>query len=223
MGEVSNSGLGRRAFAAIVIAIVAVIVVQSIAHLVVRLRLDRADTIVDLDRSNGLPDLVSTVALAAGAAGATVLAMRSARSRRVAAAAAAALLGALTVADLMHDGAHPFRQAGPFVIAIVLATAALLALIVLEASHRARITLVVAAAVLGGSFLAAGLDRLEWFDRNPGEPIAEYRVVAKEGLELLGWSLVTLVLWDEALRRGRLTSTTARASRAQAPSRRRAA
>jgi len=123
----------------------------------------------------------------------------------------------------MHDGAHPFRRAGPLVIAIVVATAVLLAIIAADAAHRARVTLVVAAAVLGGSFLAAGLDRLEWFDRDPGEPIAEYRVVAKEGLELLGWSLVALALWDEALRRGPLTSTTARASRAQAPSRRRAA
>jgi hypothetical protein len=222
VGEVSRSGLGGRAFAAVVVAIVAIAVAQSVMHLVVRLGLDRADTLVDLDRSNGLPDLVSTVALAACAVGAAVLAWRIAGSRRTAAAAAAALLAALTVADVMHDGAHPFRRAGPLVIATVLATAALLAYIAVDASHRARITLAVAAVVLGGSFLVTGLDRLEWFDRNRGEPIAEYRVVAKEGLELLGWSLMALALWDEAVRCGPLTSTTARASRAQAPSRRRA-
>jgi len=144
--------------------------------------------------------------------------------RPLAAAAAACLLAALTVADLMHDGAHPFRRAGPLVIAIVLATAAVLAFIAVAASHRTRVTLVVAAAVLGGSFLAAGLDRLEWFDPNPGEPITEYRVVAKEGLELLGWSLVALALWGEAFRRrATVTVPTVTASRAPAASRRRAA
>ena len=64
----------------------------------------------------------------------------------------------------------------------------------------------------------------QWFERARGDPIAEYQIVAKEGLELLGWSLVALALWDEALcRRRALTAARARASRARAPSRRHAA
>ena len=39
------------------------------------------------------------------------------------------------------------------------------------------------------------------FERERGDPIAEYQIVAKEGFELIGWSLVALALWDEALRR----------------------
>ena len=81
---------------------------------------------------------------------------------------------------------------------------------------------------LCGSFLVTALDQLDAgrFERSRGDPIAEYQIVAKEGLELLGWSLVALALWDEALRRrsrSRREPATARASRARAASRRRAA
>ena len=59
-----------------------------------------------------------------------------------------------------------------------------------------------ATIVLAGSFLVGGLERFDpmRFQRERGDPIAEYQIVAKEGLELLGWSLVALALWDEALR-----------------------
>ncbi len=110
-------------------------------------------------------------------------------------------------------------------IALVAVAAVLLAIVGLASGLRPRATLGVAVLVLASSFLVTGLDRLDhWFERARGDPIAEYQIVAKEGLELLGWSLVALALWDEALcRRRALTAATARASRAQAPSRRRAA
>jgi hypothetical protein len=90
---------------------------------------------------------------------------------------------------------------------------------------RVRTTSAAASLALASSFLAAGLERFDRvFERARGEPIAECRVVAKEGLEAVGWSLVALALWDEALR-GASTAgaATARASRAPAASRRRAA
>jgi hypothetical protein len=79
-------------------------------------------------------------------------------------------------------------------------------------------------ALLLCSFLVSGLDRYDHrFERERGDPIAEYQIVAKEGLELLGWSLVALALWDEALRRRRARVPIARASRAPAAPTRRAA
>jgi hypothetical protein len=47
---------------------------QSAAHLAVVLGTDRVGTLVDLDHSNGVPDLVSTAALAGGVPRAVVLA-----------------------------------------------------------------------------------------------------------------------------------------------------
>jgi hypothetical protein len=79
--------------------------------------------------------------------------------------------------------------------------------------------------VLAASFFVTGLDRLDhWFERERGDPIAEYQIVAKEGLELLGWSLVALALWDEALRRRAwVTMAAVQAAEPPRPSTRRAA
>ncbi len=49
-----------------------------------------------------------------------------------------------------------------------------------------------AVLVLCGSFLVTALDNVDAgrFERARGDSIAEYEIVVKEGLELLGWSLV---------------------------------
>jgi hypothetical protein len=137
----------------------------------------------------------------------------------------AAVLLLLTLADLLHDGAHPWSRSGPYVIALVLAAWVLLVIVAAASGPRARFTFAAAALIVAASFFTEGLDRLSHeLERERGDPIAEYRIVAKEGLELLGWSLVALALWDEALRRRAVvTLPTVRASRAPAPSRRRAA
>ncbi|HET6683944.1 MAG TPA: hypothetical protein VFG75_09630, partial [Gaiella sp.] len=135
-------------------------------------------------------------------------------------------LTGLTLADLFHDGAHPHHSSGPLVIWLILSTIALLAVLGHGAGRRVRWTLAAAFCCLAGSFLVIGLDRVDhWFERERGDAVAEYQIVAKEGLELLGWSLVALALWDEALRRRRalVTVSTTRASRAPAPPRRHAA
>lgn len=225
MGEGTDRGLGGWLFVAAVASVVALVAGQSAAHLYVVLRLGRVGTFVDLDRSNGLPDLISTLALLAAVGGAVLLAQRCDARRRREAWALAALLAALALADALHDGPHASAGGGWYVIALVVATGVLLAHVGLESNVRSRTTLGVAAVILIASFLVNGLDRADqWFERARGDPIAEYQIVAKEGLELLGWSLVALALWDEALcRRRALTAARARASRARAPSRRHAA
>jgi hypothetical protein len=226
MGEGPSGGIRRGTFAAWLTVIAAVVAAQSIVHLAVVLGANRLGTVVDLDRSNGLPDLVSTVALGSAAAGAAVAALGTEGTSRVVAALLSGSIALLTLADLAHDGAHPSSRVGRLVIAVVVVAALLTTLFAATSAHRARTTLGIAFCVLAGSFLVIGLDRFDHrFERARGEPIAEYQIVAKEGLELLGWSLVALALWDEALRRPLAVpdAPTARASRAQAASRRRAA
>jgi hypothetical protein len=220
------AGLGRLAFGGALIVIAALVVAQSVIHLLIVLRYHRLDTFVDLDRSNGLPDLVSTVALALAASGAAAVARRETGPQRIIAAALTGVLAGLMLADLIHDGAHPSSAKGWYVIGLVAVAAGLLGLVARAARAQARVTLVVAALVLASSFFVTGLDRLDHrFERARGERTAEYEIVAKEGLELLGWSLVALALWDEAFRRRRalVAVPIARASRAPAPSRRRVA
>jgi hypothetical protein len=225
MGEGRSGGFVRRAFVATVLAITALVLVQTVAHLVAVIGLDQIGTFVDLDRSNGLPDIVSTLALALAAVGAGLVAGRARGGAYVAGAALTAVLTCLTLADLLHDGAHPSSRSGPYVIALVLAAGLLLLVVGRASGPRARVTFGAAALVLAASFFVEGIDRLDHrFEGERGDPIAEYQIVAKEGFELLGWSLVALGLWDEALRRRRAASlATAPASRARAASRRRAA
>lgn len=194
----------RGMFGAWVLAIVSIVVLQSIAHLVMVLGADRAGSLLDLDRSNGIPDVVSTVVLAIAAAGAAMTSRHEMGARRLVFAVTAGLLATLTLADLLHDGAHPSRDNGPWVIALVVGTVGLLGFIAVEMGSRARVTLAVGVTLLAGSFLVGGLDRFDqWFERERGDAVTEVRIVAKEGFELLGWSFVALALWDEALTRRR--------------------
>jgi hypothetical protein len=226
MGEGRNGGFGRRAFVAILVVIAVLVAAQSVVHLVVVLRFARIGTMVDLDRSNGLPDLLSTAALGLAAAGALLVALRESRLPSPAAMVLTAILMLLTLADLLHDGAHPSSRSGPYVIALALAAVLLLVAVSADSCPRARLTFASAALFLASSFFVTGLDRIDGrFEHERGDPMAEYQIVAKEGLELLGWSLVALGLWEEALRRRRVSTVpvTGPASRAPAASRRRAA
>jgi hypothetical protein len=226
MGKGRIAGIDRPALAGGVIVIAVLVVAQSVVHLLVVLRLHRVDTLVDLDRSNGLPDIVSTAALMLAALGAGAVARRERGLQRVAAGLLASLLAALMLADAFHDGAHPSSAKGWYVIGLVAVAAGLLTVAALCAAPRAQVTLAIAVLGLGTSFLVTGLNRFDHrFERGREDPIAEYQIVAKDGLELLGWSLVALALWDEALRRRNFVraAVTAPASRGRAASRRRAA
>lgn len=217
--------MSRRGVVVTLAVIALLAIAQTVAHLVVVLDAGRIGTIVDLDRSNGLPDIVSTLALALATVGAGLVAWWGTGGRTPAAGGLAAVLAVLTLADILHDGAHPRSPDGAYVIGFVVVAGVLLALVGRACAPRTRATLVAAGATLVCSFLVTGLDRVNhWFERARGDPIAEYQIVAKEGLELVGWSLVALGLWDEALRRRRRSTglATATASRAPAASRRRA-
>ena len=108
-------------------------------------------------------------------------------------------LGALTIADVLHDGAHPATLHGKIVIGLVCLTGALLVVIANGATRRVQATLALAGCLLVGAFVVMGLDRFDpWFQRDRGDVVTEVRIVTKEGFELLGWSLVALALWDAA-------------------------
>ena len=194
-----RSGIRRGVFAAWAVVIVVVALLQSAVHLVVVLDAGRIGIVVDLDHSNGAPDLVSTGVVAAAAAGALSIARVGRGTRWIAAALAAALM-LVAAADVVHDGPHPTSGTGWLVIALVVTTGLLLACIAATSGARPRATLALAGCLLVGSFLVNGLDQVDpWFERQRGDPIAEYQILAKEGLELIGWSLVALALWDDAL------------------------
>ena len=221
------TGKRRGVFAGAIAAALVACLLQSGLHLAVVLGDDRVGSLFDLDRSNGVPDVISTLVLAAAFGGAAGLAACAVGRERMRAAGLAVMLGGLTAADAAHVGPHPSSVLAWLVITLVVLTGVLLAFAAVAWSDRSRVAVAVAACTLAASFLVNALDRLDAqrFERERGDAIAEYQIVVKEGLELLGWSLVALVLWDEAARRRRAVKAPATepASRARAASKPRAA
>lgn len=217
------SGVRRGVFTGWIAVTIAACVVQSILHLTTGVGHDRFGSLFDLDRSNGVPDVVSTLVLGVAAVGAAALAVVAGGRERALAAGLAVVLAVLASADAAHEGPHPSSLAGWLVIAVVVLAAVFLAVAAGGWNGRSRVTIALAACALGASFFVNALDRLDprRFEAARGEPIAEYQIVAKEGLELLGWSLVALVLWDEAIRRRRAGTTSARSPASPAPAARR--
>ena len=201
MGGGESSGMPSRAFRGWIAASLVLLVAQSIAHVALAMGADRPETALDVQHSNGVPDLVSSGVLALAALGALAVARHARGPDAIASLVAAFLLAVLVVADLLHDGAHPSSAGGVLVVGLVVATGISAGLVGLRGSRRCRINLAVAALMLGASFVASGIDRFELFEGRRGDAVKELRLVTKEGLELLGWSLVALALWDEALRR----------------------
>lgn len=224
MGKGLSGGFGRRTFRVAAFGILVLVVAQTIMDLVVTVGAGRHRGAFDLERSNSVPDLVSNLALAAAAAGALAVTLREERgARRTLMGSVSVLLVLLTIADFAHDGAHATSPGGLLVVGLAAAAVLLLAFCTSWFAARPRTTFVVAACVLAASLLSSGLRTMPAFNGRRSNPLKEFRIVTKEGLELAGWSLVALALWDEALARRQAAAATARASGAPAPSRRRAA
>jgi hypothetical protein len=193
--------MSNRARRMTVLGVAAVVAAQSAAHLVAVFVFDRVGSFVDLERSNGAADLISELVLAAAAAGAFRLAWAGGPKRRPIAVALAISLSVLTIDDVIHDGPHPSSWSGKVVIACVVGTVALLVVLASRMEPRARLTALVAIGMLAASFVVSDVDHLvRWFESDRGDIVDELQIVAKEALELGGWSLVALALWDQALR-----------------------
>jgi hypothetical protein len=76
------------------------------------------------------------IALATAAYGAGVIARRDRTSIRRVGSALAAVLGALTLADLLHAGAHPATAGGTLVVATSSCTAVLVGLVRMPRRRR---------------------------------------------------------------------------------------
>src|SRR6187402_1796123 len=105
---------------------VVVVAAQSGLHLVTVLGQGRLGSPFDLDRSNGVPDLVSTVVLALAALGAALLVGHGSGVERLVPWLTAPGLALLTLADVVHDGAHPAETVGRIVIGVSVGTLVLL-------------------------------------------------------------------------------------------------
>lgn len=152
----------------------------------------------DLDRNNGIPDLLSTAMLLISALGAATLAAVQRRGQW-AARVLAVVLVIVAVADALQAEPHA-NAAGISLVVTLVAAAILVVAVARRAPRRAAVVL-----ILGLCLLAAGFKAGYWYDQfmnvigfgdlRRGDLEYEFGIVIKQGLELLGWSLVAIGLW----------------------------
>jgi hypothetical protein len=176
--------------------------VQSAAGLVASLDFHSYSSPVDLERNNGLPDVLSTAVILAAALGAAALAAAATRDRWQA-AALSILLAIVALDDVLQEevGGSNLSNVWGISVVVTLATAALL--IIAVARHAPRVAglglvmglCFLAAAVYAADGYAQFLNLLGRGDQERGDLDYEVGVVLKQGLELLGWSFVAIGVW----------------------------
>ena len=193
--------MSRRAFRGSLAALALVVVVQSAAHLIAVGPLDSIDSIIDLDRSNGIPDVISTVLIAVAAGGAAALAWRTNGRERFAAWLLVACLVLIGVDDVVGVDRDVSAAATLIVTGLAIAATAALTAAAHAAGRRPAVTMAVGLVALAGTLFIGQLPELDqWFEQARGDTVIEVQILLKQGLELAGWGLVALGLWDEALR-----------------------
>lgn len=179
------------------------VVLQSIAHPVATGPLGELDSIVDLDRSNGIPDVVSTIVIAVATVGAIAVALRRKGWERVSALLLMACLGVVAVDDVVGVDRDFVAAATLTVTGFAILTVAAFAMADRASGPRAAVTITAGLLALMATLVIGQLPELApWFERARGDEIVELQIIAKQGFELAGWGLVALGLWDRALTLG---------------------
>jgi hypothetical protein len=182
-------------------------VAQSTIGLVAALVLNSYDSILDLDRNNGVPDLLSTGAIVAAAFAAVELAAAESGSHRWQATALALLLSMAALDDLLQEEARLGNPWGVSVVVTLVTLALLILAIARRAPRGAGVTLLIGLCLLAVAVKNAYeydqfLNVLGRGDQERGDLDYELGIVLKQGLEFLGWSLVAIGIWATALAAG---------------------
>jgi hypothetical protein len=180
-----------------------VLLAQSTIGLVAALALNSYDSVFDLDRNNGIPDLLSTAVILGAALGAAELAASRSRDRWLA-AALALLLSIVALDDLLQQEAGRGDAWGKSVVVTLLTFTLLLLAVARNAPRRAGLMLVIGLCLLAVAVKNAYeydqfLNMLGRGDQERGDFDYELGIVLKQGLEFVGWSLVAIGLWATAL------------------------
>lgn len=189
------------------------VILQSIVHLFATGPFGDLDSVVDLDRSNGIPDIVSTMAIIIACTGAAVLARRERRWKRVSAALLCGCLWVIAFDDLVGVDKDVKAYATLTATGIAIVVTGALAAVDRPTGTRPAVVMLSGLLALVGTLAFGQLPEIvPWFERARGDWLIELQIIIKQGLELAGWSLVALAVWDIAL--------AARGSRAAAQLRR---
>jgi hypothetical protein len=208
---VSTTTTRKRLVTASLLVAALFIVAQSVVHLIATVRFGVCDatgfaecpSIFDLDHNNGIADLVSTAVIATAALGAAVLGAGR-RPSELAALALAAVLFLVTLDDALHLKDNVGTASGVIVVGTILCAAALTMRVAVGVSRETRWLLLVGTAILALDAKTPYLyDQLMNAVGRPalgrGDLLYELGIVLDEAMELAGWTLLAVGLWDAAL------------------------
>jgi len=195
--------VSRRSFGLCLAAVAILVLLQSIAHLTATGPYGELDSIVDLDRSNAIPDVVSTIVITIAAAGAVAVAWRAHGRERASALLLAASLCVIAVDDIVGVDRDATAAATLTVTGLAVLAVAITAANAGEAGTRPAATIATGLVALVATLVVGQLPELApWFERARGDMVIELQIIVKQGLELAGWSLVAIGLWDRAVGHG---------------------
>ena len=180
-----------------------ILAIQSVIGLVAAVGLNSYASLFDLDRNNGIPDVLSTAAILAAALGATELAP-ALTPQRWQAAVLVLLLSTVVLYDVLQQEAGRGDVWGVSVIVTIVTLTLLLLAVARKAPQRAGLTLLIglcllAAAVNNAYEYDQFLNVLGRGDQERGDLDYELGIVLKQGLEFLGWSFVAIGIWATAI------------------------
>jgi hypothetical protein len=188
-----------------------VVVAQSVAHLIATVRFGVCDatgfapcpSVFDLDRNNGVSDVISTFVIAAAAVGAAVYGARR-RPHEGAALILAALLVFITFDDAMHLEDSMKSVSGVIVVGTILSAAVLSLRVAVGVRRETRLLLLLGTATLALDTRIPFLyDQMMNAVGQPalvrGDLLYELGVVLEQAMELTGWILLAVGLWDAAM------------------------
>jgi hypothetical protein len=129
-----------RMLARALVVLSAWVVVQSAAHLVMALGFHSYDSVLDVDRSNGIPDVLSTLLILAGALAAAGLFLLDRRARWEAGALAFALT-LLAIDGFAHEEPNLRHPLGRLIALVLVLTTLAVLVNVASLSGTARVAL----------------------------------------------------------------------------------
>ena len=178
------------------VVLAVVLVAQGAAHAIAVFRFGSYTSVVDLNANDSIPDILSTLAIAAAAVGAARLG-RSDTGHEAESWALSVLLLLVVAADIVHTGIESASALGA-VVALVLAGVAFLVWRLVRRTSRPVSALLQGglACLLGSLAVSFVFHRVDgYLEVARGDVVYEGKVILKQGFELAGWWLMALGLW----------------------------
>ena len=199
-GAAAKSTAGTRFVRIAPMAALVLLVAQSAAHLIATLGFGWLGSPVDLDRNNGIPDVISTLLILSVALGAFKLSVRSKSRGGAALAVGLGVVSVIIAIDDLFQQDNLDSAYGDVVVVTLIAAGLLVVAVAMTAPRTARISMLIGVALLAVDVkVPFAYDQLMNAIGDPalrrGDVLYELGIVLDEAAETTGWILLAIGMW----------------------------